>query len=106
MRVTVPAGHWTVSFQPSSLGAGGTAGAVKRRFLVRQVLAGVEGAAVEDLEAHEVEVHGVGVFGEVDELPDLGGVEFGGLGDGLVPALAVEEHDHRTLPALSCTRRA
>ena len=24
MRVTVPGGHWTVSFQPSSLGSGGT----------------------------------------------------------------------------------
>jgi hypothetical protein len=41
-----------------------------------------------------VEVHGVGVFGEVDELPDLGGVELGSLGDGLVPVLAVEQHDH------------
>ena len=37
----------------------------------------VELAAVEDLEAHQVEVHGVDVLGEIDELPDLGGVEAG-----------------------------
>jgi hypothetical protein len=34
----------------------------------------IEGAAVEDLEADEVQMHGVRVFGEVEELPDLGGV--------------------------------
>ena len=65
----------------------------------------VEGAAVEDLEAHQVEVHGVGVFGEVDELPDFGGVELRKLGGGLVPVLAVDEHDHgagRRLSWYSC----
>src|ERR1700722_15190865 len=62
---------------------------------VRHVVEGVEAAAVEELEAHQGDVHGVSVFGLVDELPYLGGVEFWSFGDGLVPALAVEEHDHR-----------
>ncbi len=41
-----------------------------------------------------MQVHGVRVFGEIDELPDLGGVEFGSFSDGLVPVLAVEQHEH------------
>ncbi len=47
------------------------------QLLVHQILEDIEGAAVENLEAHQVEVHGMGVFGLVDELPDLGGVEAG-----------------------------
>ncbi len=61
------------------------------------VLEGVEGAAVEELEAHEVDVHGVRVFCLVDELPDFGGVEFWKLGGGFVPVLVVDEHDHGVL---------
>ena len=34
------------------------------------------------------------VIGEIDELPDFGGIELRGLGDGLVPVLAVEQHEH------------
>ena len=94
MRVMVPGGHWTVSFQPSSLGSGGDGGGEEAELLCALVGEDVEDAAVEDLEAHQVEVHGVGVLGEIDELPDLGGVEAGLLGDGLVPVLAVEQHDH------------
>ena len=89
-RVTVLAGHWMVSFQPSSLGAGGWRGCSKAHFFGGHVLECVEGAAVEDLEAHKMEVHGVRVFCLVDELPDLGGVEFWKLGGGLVPAFVVE----------------
>ena len=56
---------------------------------------GLKDAAVEYLETHQVKVHGVGVLGEVDELPDFCGVEARLLGNGLVPVLAVYEHDHR-----------
>src|SRR5579862_2263327 len=53
----------------------------------------IEGPAVEHLEADHVQVDGVGVVGEIDEGPDLGGVEDGSFGDGHVPVRAVEEHD-------------
>lgn len=69
-------------------------GAGEMKFLVHEVLGGVEGAAIEDLKAHHVQMHGMNIFGEVDELPDFGGVEFRELGGGFVPVLAVDQHDH------------
>ena len=57
----------------------------------------VEGAAVEKLEADEVDVNGVGVLGEIEDLPDLGGVEGGFFGDGHVPGGVVEGHAHGIL---------
>jgi hypothetical protein len=66
-------------------------------FFGGHVLEGVKGASVEDLEAHQMDVHGVGVFCLVDELPDFGGVEFGKLGGGLMPVFVVEQHDHGVL---------
>ena len=62
--------------------------------LIILIFEDVEDTAIENLEANEMQVHGVGVFGEVDELPDLGGVELWGFGDGLVPMLVVEQHEH------------
>ena len=62
-----------------------------------EVLEDIERAAIEDLEANEVQMHGVGVFGEVDELPYFGRIEFGCLGDGFVPAFAIDEHEHGAL---------
>src|SRR6266508_360290 len=46
----------------------------------------LERLAVDDLELHLVDVDGVGVFGEVVELPDLGGSQRRVLGDRIVPA--------------------
>ncbi len=37
-----------------------------------EVLDDIERAAIEDLEANQMQMHGVGVFGEVNELPYLG----------------------------------
>lgn len=65
------------------------------KLFVHEEGGGVEGAAVEDLEAHQMEMHGVSVLSEVNKLPDLSGVELGFLRGGLMPALAVEQHDHR-----------
>ncbi len=72
----------------------------KAHFFGGHVLEGIESAAVEDLEAHEMNVHGVRVLGLVNQLPDLGGIEFGELGGGFVPVLVVDEHDHRILEAV------
>src|SRR5271170_1977241 len=55
----------------------------------------IEDAAVEDLEANEVEMHGMKVLGQIDELPDFSGVEARCFGDGFMPVLAVEQHEHR-----------
>ncbi len=57
----------------------------------------VEGAAVENLEADEMQVDGVGIFSEIHQLPDFGGVEDGFLGDGRVPRGLVEQHAHGLL---------
>src|SRR5580704_2733160 len=54
----------------------------------------IEDAAVEYLETNEVEVHGVKVLGQIDELPDFSGVETRCFGDGFMPVLAVEQHEH------------
>ena len=62
--------------------------------LVILIVEDVEDTTIEYLEADQMEVHGMKIFGEVDELPDLGGVELGGFGNGLVPSLAVEQHEH------------
>src|ERR1700722_5982290 len=55
----------------------------------------VEDAAVENLEANEVQVHGVKILGQIDELPDFGGVKTRCFDDGFMPVLAVEQHEHR-----------
>ena len=52
----------------------------------------VEALALEDLELNQMEMHGVGVVGGVDETPLLDGVEAGKFGDGLVVAFAIDEH--------------
>ncbi len=44
-----------------------------------------------------MKVDGVGVVGEVDEVPDFGGVEERSLGDGHVPVSVVEQHGDGTL---------
>ena len=56
---------WALDYiLPASFEGGrGGGGFGETEALVYDVLGAVEGAAVEDLEAHEVEVHGVGVFG-------------------------------------------
>jgi hypothetical protein len=71
-----------VSFQPSSLGVGGFGRGGETQVFVGHVLEGVEGAAVEDLEAHQMNVHGVGVFSLVDELPGGGELRTCRWGDG------------------------
>ena len=76
------------------VGLGWDGGREIAKTLVVAIREDVECAPVEDLEAHKMKVHGVRVFGEVDELPDLGGIELGGFGNGLVPSLAVEQHEH------------
>ena len=47
--------------------------------------------AVENLEAHRVQVNGVRVVGGIDEAPDLGAVEGGLFGDGIVPVATVQQ---------------
>lgn len=61
---------------------------------VREIVVDGEALAVEDLEAHHVQMDRVDVFGEVDEGPDFGRVELDDFGHGFDPVLAVEEHDH------------
>ena len=97
MRVTMAGSARTVSFHPIRSGAGGWTGPVIAQRALCLIVEGVEAAAVEDLEADQVEMDGVGVVGEVDELPDLGGVEDGLFGDGLVPGGVVEQHAHGAL---------
>jgi len=77
------------------LGRPGGAGVTERAF--RLEFEGIEAAAVENLEADQMQVNGVRVVGEVEELPYLRSVEDGLFGDGRVPRGVVEQHAHRAL---------
>lgn len=63
-----------------------------------EILIGVEALPVEDLKADQMQMDGMNVAGGVGEAPDLHGIELRALGDGLMPAGSVEEHEH----ALRC----
>ena len=84
-------------FPSHFFGRGGLGGSEEVQRALGLIFKGVERAAVEDLEADQMQVDGVGVVGEVDELPYLRGVEDGLLGDGGVPWGVVEQHAHRVL---------
>ena len=59
MRVITPGSARTVSFHPASVGSGGTAGPIKRMVPLSWNSIGVERAAVENLESHQVKMDGV-----------------------------------------------
>ncbi len=72
-------------FPAHLVGSGRLRLSLKQHLLGLEVLEDIERAAIEDLEADEVQMHGVRCL------------QFGCLGDGLVPALAVDEHQHGAL---------
>ena len=65
--VTSPGFIRTVSFQPISLASGGVGGPVKCS------LPGTprKGLPLNDLHVHQVEMDGMGVAGEIEDLPDF-----------------------------------
>ena len=83
-----------VSFQPISFGSGGVAGSVYRSVPVDHVLESVKAPAIENLKAHQVQVNGVHIVGEVHEFPDFRGIEHRFLGDGHMPRRLVQQHPH------------
>ena len=97
MRVIMPGSARAVSFQPDSRGSGGTGRTGEADHALGHVLEGVDGAAVKYLESDQVQVDGVRVLGEVDQFPDLRGVQYGLLGYGSHPGRVVEEHAHGLL---------
>lgn len=85
----------TVSFQPRSLAVSSTAGPVSTIF--RQLIdRKIEGPAIQNLKADEVQMDRVGIIGEINERPDLGGVQHWSLGHWHIPMRAIQQHDVRT----------
>src|SRR5271166_2529107 len=83
---------------PAGLLGGGRLGETEEvEYALGLIFEGVKGAAVEDLEAHQVQVDGVRVVGEVDKLPYLDGVQDGLFSNRRVPRGVVEQHAHGAL---------
>ena len=68
MRVTMPGFARTVSFQPASLAPGGIAAPMKRSLPLASDNRIVEAPAVENLEAHQVQMNRMRIVGEIDQL--------------------------------------
>ena len=81
-------------FPSHFVGVGWREGAEVVKFAAACICESLEGAAIEDLEADEMEMDRMNVVSEIHQVPNLSGVEDGLFGYRLMPVGAVEEHQH------------
>ena len=95
MRVTILGSARTISFQPASTRRGRDCVADEAELSRGLVGKGVKPSPVQNLKADQMEMDGMRVIRQVDERPDLGGIEHRSFRNWIVPVLAVKQHLHR-----------